>query len=100
MFFRKKQGTFYSLIDNLIEQTKSLRDIKLKWKIISALLEIYWTKNYAQEAERINKALASKGEKVRKAWEEYKGDLLILQREHKDTQFIEAKLEVLNKLLE
>ena len=99
MFF-KKNGTLYSLIDKLIEQTKKTTDRQLKWKILIALLEIRWSKNYAQEAERINVALASKGERIRKAWEQYKEDLLTLQREQKDTKIVETKLEVLNKLME
>ena len=99
MFF-KRNGTLYSLIDKLIEQTKKTNDVRLKWKILFALLEIRWTKNYSQEAERINRALESKGEKIRKTWEEYKNDLLTLQREKKNTNFVEAKLEVLDKLID
>ena len=100
MFFKRKQGTFYNLIDKLIEQTKKTKDIQLKWKILISLLEIRWTKNYIQEAERINKALDSKGEQIRQARERYKDDKLALEREKKDTSLINAKLEILNILME
>ena len=73
---------------------------KLKIDIMRPILEQQWLDGNAQEADRINKALNSKGEKIRKAWLQYKDDLLALQREHKDTAVIEAKLEVLSKLME
>ena len=73
---------------------------KLKRELERPLVEEGWAKTHAEEAEKINKALESKGEKVRKAWEQYKEDLLEAERTGKDTQFIKAKLEVLEKLVE
>ena len=46
------------------------------------------------------KALKSKGEKIRKAWNQYKEDLLLLEKQNKDTSVVKAKLEVLDKLME
>lgn len=73
---------------------------KLKLELMRPMMEENWNKNHAEEADKINKALESKGEKIRKAREQYQEDLLTAQREGKETQFIEAKLEVLNKLVE
>ena len=64
------------------------------------MMEESWSKTNAETAEKINKALESKGEKVRQAWERYKEEKLALEREQKDTKLIEAKLEILNKLME
>ena len=73
---------------------------KLKIELMRPMMEENWNKNHAEEAEKINKALESKGEKIRKARDQYQEDFLVAQREGKDTQVIEAKLEVLNKLVE
>ena len=73
---------------------------KLKLELMRPMMEENWNKTNAEQADKINKALESKGEKVRKAWEQYKDDLLVAEREHRDTKEIKAKLEVLEKLVE
>ncbi len=73
---------------------------KLKIELMRPLIEAEWDKTNAKEAERINKALDSKGEKIRKAWNQYKEDLLLLEKQNKDTSVVKAKLEVLEKLME
>jgi phenylalanyl-tRNA synthetase alpha subunit len=73
---------------------------KLKRDLLQPLVEQNWDKTNAQLADKINTALKSKGEKIRLAWEQYKGDLLVAEREGKETQLIKAKLEVLEKLVE
>ena len=64
------------------------------------IMEEGWAKTNAQEVEKINKALESKGEKVRQAWEKYKDEKLALEREKKDTSLVNSKLEILNILME
>ena len=64
------------------------------------MMEEGWNKTNAEEADRINKALESKGEKVRQAWEKYKDEKLVLEREHKDTKSVNDKLEILDILME
>lgn len=105
IFFRRnKNGTFYDLIDKSIANInlyfKNINNPRLKREILFPLLEIRWTKNYMEEAERINRALESKGEKIRKAREQYKNELLTLERGKKDTSLIKAKLEILDILME
>lgn|SRR3990167_1979303 len=73
---------------------------KLKLEIMRPIIENQWDKTNAEEADRISRALESKGEKVRKAYEQYKDDLLTSEKQHKDTSLIKAKLEILEKLLE
>lgn len=73
---------------------------KLKLEILRPILEEQWKEKSAEEAEKINRALESKGEKIRKAWEGYKEDLLEAEKTGKPTETIKAKLEVLNKLME
>src|SRR3990167_2821815 len=72
---------------------------KLKRELEKPFVEEGWAKTHAAEAEKINQALESKGEKIRKAWEQYQEDLLEAERTGKDVQFIKAKLEVLEKLV-
>ena len=64
------------------------------------MMEENWNKTNVEQVEKINKALESKGEKIRLAWEKYKDEKLALEREKKDTKFIDAKLEILNILME
>ena len=45
---------------------------KLKLELMRPQMEENWAKTNSAEAERINKALESKGEKVRQAWLKYK----------------------------
>ena len=73
---------------------------KLKLELMRPMMEEGWNKTNAEQAEKINKALESKGEKVRQAWERYKDEKLSLEREHKDTKSVDDKLEVLNILME
>ena len=61
--------------------------------------------NNAKEADKINRALTSKGEKVRKAWKRYKEDKLALERkgdkvDKTQLALINAKLEILDVLME
>lgn len=73
---------------------------KLKKELMRPMTEENWGKTNAVEADKINTALSSKGEKVRKAWNRYKDTLLQLERQGKDTQLVKAKLEVLDLLME
>ena len=73
---------------------------KLKLELMRPQMEENWAKANAEEADRINKALESKGEKVRRAWEKYKDEKLALGREKRDTSMVDAKLEILNILTE
>lgn len=113
MFFNKKIIYEIKLDSQINELLKTVRLFlvsyltgkendfkKLKLDIMQPLLTQQWNENAAKEAEKINKALGSKGEKIRKAWNQYKEDLLEAQRMKKDTKLIEAKLEVLDKLME
>jgi hypothetical protein len=73
---------------------------KLKTELMRPMIEEGWNKTNAEQADKINKALSSKGEKIRQAWEKYKDDKLTLEREGKDTKLVDSKLEILNKLME
>ena len=73
---------------------------KLRRELFKFSIENVWDKKHAEEADKINKALESKGEKIRQAWEKYKDEKLALEREKKDTHLIDAKLEILNILME
>lgn len=73
---------------------------KARMEFIRPLLEKEWNKTDAKEDERIQKALESKADKIRKSWEGYKEDLLIAEKQNKPTELIKAKLEVLDKLME
>ena len=73
---------------------------KLKLELMRPMMEENWNKTNAEQVEKINEALESKGEKIRQAWEKYKDEKLALEREKKDTKFIDAKLEILNILME
>jgi hypothetical protein len=73
---------------------------KLKIDLMRPLIEQNWDKTDAKEAEKINLALKSKGAKIYRAWNQYKEDLLLLEKQGKDTSLVKAKLEVLNKLVE
>lgn len=73
---------------------------KLKQSLIRPFVEDGWKETNAKKSQAINNALNSKGEKVRQAWERYKQEKLKLEREQKNTAFIDAKLEVLNILME
>lgn len=86
------------LVSYLTNQEVDLKRLKLE--LMRPLLEAEWKKTNAEEAEKINRALISKGEKIRKAWERYKDELLTLQREGKNTDLVKAKLEILDVLME
>lgn len=73
---------------------------KLKFELMRPMMEEGWAKTNAEQTDKINKALESKGEKIRIAWGQYKEDLLVAEREGKDTTLIKSKLEVLDKLME
>lgn len=73
---------------------------KLKLELMRPQIEEGWAKTNAEQAEKINKALESKGEKIRNAWEKYKDEKLTLEREQKDTSLVDAKLEILDILME
>ncbi len=73
---------------------------KLKLELMRPQMEENWAKTNAEQADKINKALESKGEKVRQAWKKYKDEKLALEREHKDTSSVNSKLEILNILME
>ena len=64
------------------------------------MMEEGWNKTNAEQADKINQALESKGEKIRQAWEKYKDEKLALEREHKDTSLVNSKLEILDILME
>ena len=72
---------------------------RLKKELERPMVEEEWAKKHAQETTKINQALSSQGEKIRKAWERYKDEKLSLERQGKDTKFVDAKLEVLNVLM-
>jgi hypothetical protein len=72
----------------------------LKRALIKPYLELEWAKQHAKDADKINRALESKGEEIRQARDQYREDLLAAQREGKDTKLIEAKLDILNRLVE
>lgn len=86
------------IADYLLSKEPDLK--KLRIELMRPMLEANWDKNHAQEAEKINKSLNTKGEKIRRAWEQYKEDLLDAEKRGKDTSLIKAKLEVLTKLVE
>lgn len=86
------------LTNYLIGKDADLR--KLRTEIMRPLIEQQWDKRNAEEAEKINQALKSKGEKIHRAWNKYKEELLELRRQKKDTQLVEAKLEILDILME
>lgn len=73
---------------------------KLKFELMRPMMEESWAKTNAEQSDKINKALNSKGEKIRIAWGQYKEDLLVAEREGRDTLLIKSKLEVLEKLME
>ena len=73
---------------------------KLKLELMRPMMEEGWSKTNAEQADKINKALLSKGEKVRQAWEKYKEEKLKLEREGKDTRLVDSKLEILDVLME
>lgn len=73
---------------------------KLKQELERPMIEAEWAKTNSLEAEKINQALSSKGEKIRQAREKYKDEKLALEREHKDASLVNAKLEILNILME
>lgn len=73
---------------------------KLKLELMRPMMEEGWNKTNAEQADKINKALESKGEKIRQAWEKYRDEKLALEREHKDTSSVNSKLEILNILME
>ncbi len=86
------------LVNYLIGKENDLK--KLKIELMRPVIEDNFLEGNAKQAERINQALASKGDKVRKAWEKYKDEKLTLQRENKDTKLVDAKLEILDILME
>jgi len=73
---------------------------KLKQSLMRPFVEEGWKENNAKKSIAINKAIESKGEKIRRAWENYKQEKLKLEREHKTTAYVDAKLEILNILME
>ncbi len=73
---------------------------KLKLELMRPMMEEGWSKTNAEQADKINKALESKGEKVRQAWEKYREEKLRLEREGKDTRLVNSKLEILDVLME
>lgn len=73
---------------------------KLKLELMRPMMEENWNKTNAEQSEKINQALESKGEKVRQAWEKYKDEKLSLERTKQDTKLVDAKLEILNILME
>lgn len=83
-----------------ISRGKDVDLTKLKQELMKPMIEEGWAQKRATEAERINKAIDSKGEKVRKAWDKYKEERLRLERESRSTEFVDAKLEILNILME
>ena len=83
---------------------KDLDLTKLKTHMEKPIHEAGFMKQNAHDAMRINEALASKGEKVRKAWESYRDEKLALERQGDKVDkvrlaIVNAKLEVLNKLV-
>ena len=72
----------------------------IKNELLRPYIEQQRLNDNSVEAERINIALKSKGEKIRRAREQYKEDFLKLEREGKDTDLVKAKLEILDKLME
>ena len=91
-------GSFLKLISNLSMKEPDFS--RLKKMMMEPIVKEDWDKKHAEEAERINRALESKGERIRQARERYKEDKIRLEREEKDTKFVDAKLEVLDKLVE
>lgn len=87
-----------SLVSYLGGKEPDLR--KLKLELMRPQMEENWGKTNAVEADKINKALESKGEKVRQAWLKYKDDKMSLERAKQDTKLVDAKLEVLDILME
>jgi hypothetical protein len=73
---------------------------KLKKELERPMVEYGWSKTQAEEADKINKALQSKGEKIRRARDTYREDLLKAEREGKNTELLKAKLEILDKLMD
>lgn len=73
---------------------------KLKLELMRPMMEENWAKTNSSEAEKINKALESKGERVRQAWAKYKDEKMALERAKQDTKLVDAKLEVLEILME
>jgi len=91
----------YQDLVELLAALHGTRDLKkLHRELQRPEMEASWRASQAKEAERINKALESKGEKIRQARDRYKNELLKLERELKDTSVVKAKLEILNILLE
>lgn len=86
------------LVMHLIGNESDIR--KARMEFIKPLLEKQWDATNAKEDERIQKALNSKADKIRKAREIYKDDLLIAEKQGKPTELIKAKLEILEKLVE
>jgi len=79
---------------------KDLNIDKLKQSLMKPFVEEQWKETNAKKAIAINNALSSKGEKVRLAWEKYRDEKLKLEREQKPTTYVDAKLEVLNVLMD
>jgi len=83
-----------------ISKGKDIDLTKLKQELTRPMVEEGWAQKRAREAEKINKALDSKGDKVRKAWERYREEKLRLEREEKSTELVDSKLDILNILME
>jgi len=72
---------------------------KLKRELLRPMNESNWAKTNADEAERINKALESNGEKVRKKRQDIKEKLLAEERQGKDTTITKQHLDFLNSII-
>ena len=87
-----------ALVAHMDRQDPSIN--KLKQSLMRPFVENGWKETNAKKAIAINKAIESNGESIRKSWEKYKAEKLKLEREQKSTAFVDAKLEVLNILME
>ena|SRR3990167_9276243 len=87
-----------ALADYLTGKENDLK--KLKIELMRPFIQAQWDNKDADTADRINRALASKGNKIRQAFERYKEELLVLEKQKKDTTLVKAKLEILDKLIE
>ena len=87
-----------ALVAHMDRQDPSIN--KLKQSLMKPFVEDGWKETNAKKAIAINTAIASNGEAIRKSWEKYKAEKLKLEREQKSTAFVDAKLEVLNILMD
>lgn len=88
-----------SLIDILIKQTDSKDLVNLKRSIMQPILEERIKEDNKKKGQEIEKEIQTKGELLLLEKKTLHEQYLKLQREGKDTKYIEGQLNILNKMI-